>query len=165
MITQARISGDLKPAGLDWITALRAPAIKALLDSGALQMSLFDDRDMAGITSPEFPGERLIVCRNRALAGERARKRGSARRRWAALMSVPKFARLAAGERWIRTSGSGREGYGLAFVFCVMGLLFGAQLLGFEGAKQPDSLAGPPRVLVELNADPVAVAPRGIEQN
>src|SRR5207248_442763 len=48
---------------------------KALLDGGALQMSLFDDRDMAGITSPEFPGERLIVCRNRALASERARKR------------------------------------------------------------------------------------------
>ncbi len=75
MITQARISEDIKPAGLDWITALRAPAIKALLDGGALQMSLFDDRDMAGITSPEFPGERLIVCRNRALAAERARKR------------------------------------------------------------------------------------------
>src|ERR1700724_3725509 len=75
MITQARISEDLKAAGLDWITALRAPAIKALLDGGALQMSLFDDRDMAGITSPEFPGERLIVCRNRALAAERARKR------------------------------------------------------------------------------------------
>src|ERR1700736_4848150 len=75
MITQARITEDIKPAGLDWITALRAPAIKALLDGGALQMSLFDDRDMAGITSPEFPGERLIVCRNRALARERARKR------------------------------------------------------------------------------------------
>src|SRR6202011_1249088 len=75
MITQARITEDIKPAGLDWITALRAPAIKALLDGGALQMSLFDDRDMAGITSPEFPGERLIVCRNRALAAERARKR------------------------------------------------------------------------------------------
>src|SRR6202163_2270877 len=75
MITQARITEDLKAAGLDWITALRAPAIKALLDGGALQMSLFDDRDMAGITSPEFPGERLIVCRNRALAAERARKR------------------------------------------------------------------------------------------
>src|SRR5258708_1160236 len=75
MITQARIGKDIKSAGLDWITALRAPAIKALLDGGALQMSLFDDRDMAGITSPEFPGERLIVCRNRALAGERARKR------------------------------------------------------------------------------------------
>ena len=89
MITQARITEDLKAAGLDWITALRAPAIKALRDGGALQMSLFDDRDprsrvegvpgqdrdMAGITSPEFPGERLIVCRNHALASERARKR------------------------------------------------------------------------------------------
>src|SRR6266481_2414552 len=75
MITQARISEDIKSAGLDWITALRAPAIRALLEGGALQMSLFDDRDMAAITSPDFPGERLIVCRNRALAAERARKR------------------------------------------------------------------------------------------
>src|SRR6267143_4701497 len=85
MITQARISEDIKSAGLDWITALRAPAIKALFKGGALQMSLFDDRDMAGITSPDYPGERLIVCRNRALAPtgqarglkahERARKR------------------------------------------------------------------------------------------
>jgi hypothetical protein len=54
---------------------LRAPAIRASLDGCALQMSLFDDRDMASITTPEFPGERLIVCRNRALASERARKR------------------------------------------------------------------------------------------
>jgi DDE family transposase len=75
MITQARITKDLNTAGLDWITALRAPAIKALRDAGALQMSLFDERDMASITSPDFPGERLIVCRNRALAAERARKR------------------------------------------------------------------------------------------
>ena len=82
MITQARISEDLKAAGLDWITALRAPAIKLLCEGGALQMSLFKpapaqagDRDMAAITSPDFPGERLIVCRNRALAAERARKR------------------------------------------------------------------------------------------
>jgi hypothetical protein len=75
MITQARIGSDLKAAGLDWITALRAPAIKALREAGALQMSLFDQRDMAAITAPEFPGERLIVCRNQALAAERARKR------------------------------------------------------------------------------------------
>jgi len=75
MITQARITEDLSAAGLDWITALRAPAIKALRDAGALQMSLFDERDMASITSPDFPGERLIVCRNRALAAERARRR------------------------------------------------------------------------------------------
>ena len=75
MITQARIDGEIAPAGLDWITALRAPAIRELADAGALQMSLFDDRDMAAITSPDYPGERLIVCRNRDLARERARKR------------------------------------------------------------------------------------------
>ena len=75
MITQARITADLTAAGFDWITALRAPAIKALREAGALQMSLFDERDMASITSPDFPGERLILCRNRALAAERARKR------------------------------------------------------------------------------------------
>jgi transposase len=75
MITQARITEDLKSAGLDWITALRAPAIKDLLNSGALQLTLFDQRDMASITSPDFPGERLIVCRNPDLAAERTRKR------------------------------------------------------------------------------------------
>ena len=76
MITSARIEAELKPAGLDWITALRAPAIQALAaDDGPLQLSLFDDRDMAEISSPDYPGERLIVCRNPALAAERARKR------------------------------------------------------------------------------------------
>jgi transposase len=75
MITEARIAEDLKAAGLDWITALRAPAIKDLLNSGALQLTLFDQRDMASITSPDFPGERLIVCRNPDLAAERTRKR------------------------------------------------------------------------------------------
>lgn len=75
MITQARITEDIKAAGLDWITALRAPAIKALLASGALQLSLFDQRDIASITAPDFPGERLIVCRNPDLAAERTRKR------------------------------------------------------------------------------------------
>lgn len=76
MITAARIEGDLKPAGLDWITALRAPAIQALAgENGPLQLSLFDEKDMAEITSPDFEGERLIVCRNPALAEERRRKR------------------------------------------------------------------------------------------
>jgi transposase len=75
MITEARITGDIKSAGLDWITALRAPAIKDLLNSGALQLTLFDQRDMASITSPDFPGERLVVCRNPDLAAERTRKR------------------------------------------------------------------------------------------
>jgi Transposase DDE domain len=76
MITDARIREDLAPAGLDWLTALRAPAIQALAaDDGPLQISLFDERDMAEIASPDYPGERLIVCRNKALASERARKR------------------------------------------------------------------------------------------
>src|SRR6478736_7017937 len=76
LITAARISADVKSAGLDWITALRGPAIKDLLNSGDLQLTLFDQRDMASITSPDFPGERLVVCRNPDLAVERSRKRG-----------------------------------------------------------------------------------------
>ncbi len=75
MITQARLDEEIKPADLDWITALRAPALRGLVDGGVLQLSLFDQRNMAAITSPEFPGERLIVCRNPDLARERARKR------------------------------------------------------------------------------------------
>ena len=76
MITQARLTEDIKPAGLDWITALRAPAIQQLVQGGVLQLSLFDQRDMASITSPDFPGERLIVvCRNADLATQRGRKR------------------------------------------------------------------------------------------
>jgi transposase len=75
MITEARITEDVKSAGLDWITALRGPAIKDLLNSGTLQLTLFDQRDMASITAPDFPGERLVVCRNADLAAERARKR------------------------------------------------------------------------------------------
>src|SRR5499425_1738191 len=77
MITQARIEGDLKPAGIDWITALKAPAIQQLAaEGGPLQLSFFDERDLAEITSPDFPGERLVVCKNPALTEERRRKRG-----------------------------------------------------------------------------------------
>jgi len=77
MITQARIEHELIPAGLDWITALRAPAIQQLAaEGGPLQLSLFDERDLAEIESPDFPGERLVVCKNPALAEERRRKRG-----------------------------------------------------------------------------------------
>ncbi|MBK1671331.1 IS1634 family transposase [Rhodovibrio sodomensis] len=76
MITSKRIREELEPAGLDWITALRAPAIRQLVDDGPLQLSLFDDRDLAEIAAPEqFPGERLVVCRNPELADERGRKR------------------------------------------------------------------------------------------
>jgi transposase len=76
MITAARIRDDLKSSSLDWITCLRAPQIQALAQGdGPLQLSLFDERDLAEISSPDFPGERLIVCCNRDLAKERARKR------------------------------------------------------------------------------------------
>lgn len=77
MITNARIRDELEPAGLDWISCLRAPQIQALAaEGGPLQLSLFDERDMAEVAAPEaFPGERLIVCRNPLLAEERARKR------------------------------------------------------------------------------------------
>ena len=79
MITSARIDA-LKEMDEDqrfgWITALRAPAIKRLMtDDGPLQLSLFDEQDLAEITSPDFPGERLVACRNPVLAAERARKR------------------------------------------------------------------------------------------
>ncbi|MDP2726482.1 MAG: IS1634 family transposase [Dehalococcoidia bacterium] len=76
MIMEARIREDLASVeGLDWITALRAPAIQALAQQGAIQFSLFDQRDLAEITSPDYPGERLIACRNPLLAAERTRKR------------------------------------------------------------------------------------------
>jgi Transposase DDE domain len=76
MLTKARIRDDLKPAELDWITALRGPAIKALLAEGAIQPTLFDETSMAEITHPDYPGERLIACYNPFLAAERARRRG-----------------------------------------------------------------------------------------
>jgi hypothetical protein len=76
MITDARIREDLEPAGIDWITALRAPSIQQLAaEDGPLQLSFFDERDLAEIESPDFPGERLVVCKNHALAEERSRKR------------------------------------------------------------------------------------------
>jgi hypothetical protein len=76
MLTNARINDELRPAQLDWISALRAPQIKALVNEGALQLSLFDEQDLVEISSPEFPGERLVCCHNPALAEERTRKRG-----------------------------------------------------------------------------------------
>jgi hypothetical protein len=75
MITEARIEQTVKPAGLNFITALRAPAIRSLAEAGTIQLSLFDQRDLAEITSPDYPGERLVACRNPLLADERARKR------------------------------------------------------------------------------------------
>ncbi|HXY49862.1 MAG TPA: IS1634 family transposase [Terriglobales bacterium] len=76
MLTQKRIQEDLREhEGLQWITALRTPQIQALVAQGAIQMSLFDEQNLAEVTHPDYPGERLIVCRNPLLAAERARKR------------------------------------------------------------------------------------------
>jgi transposase len=75
MLTSARITDELRPAALDWISALRAPQIKALVNEGALQLSLFDEQDLFQISSPQFPGERLVCCHNPVLAEQRARKR------------------------------------------------------------------------------------------
>ncbi|HZD04541.1 MAG TPA: IS1634 family transposase, partial [Longimicrobiales bacterium] len=75
MLTQARITEELEPRGVDWITSLRSPTIRKLMREGPLQLSLFDERDLAEISSPEFPGERLLCCRNPLLAADRARKR------------------------------------------------------------------------------------------
>ena len=77
MITTARITDLRKLEGMAWITCLRHPAIKKLMaDAGPLQLSLFDEQDLAEITSPDFPGERLIACRNPHEAAKRARTRG-----------------------------------------------------------------------------------------
>jgi len=76
MITSARVQELRELGGFGWVTALRAPAIAALAaDDGPLQMSLFDQVNLAEITHPDYPGERLVACRNPALATERARKR------------------------------------------------------------------------------------------
>src|SRR5437868_1561576 len=110
LLTSARIEQTLRPAGLDWITALRAPAIKQLAAAGGpLQPSLFDDRDMAEITSPDYPGERLVVCKNPLLAEERARKR-------AELLAVTEneLARIAARARRARQPLRGAAAIGQA---------------------------------------------------
>ena len=78
LLTDARINEEIRPVeGLDWITALRSPAIGALVDSGELQLSLFDERDLFELRSADYPGERLVACKNPLLAEERARKRES----------------------------------------------------------------------------------------
>lgn len=110
MITAARIRDELRPAGLDWITSLRAPQIQVLAEEGGpLQPTLFDERDLAEITSPDWPGERLVVCRNPDLARERTRKR-------AALLAATEhdLARIAAAVRRKHTPLRGQAEIGLA---------------------------------------------------
>jgi transposase len=76
MLTSARIREDFVGVeGLDWVSGLKATQIQGLLEADAFQLSLFDEQDLAEITSPDYPGERLVVCRNPLLAAERARVR------------------------------------------------------------------------------------------
>lgn len=75
MLTSARIERLRERGGIGWVSALRAPAIRKLVEGGHLQLSLFDELDLAEISSPDHPGERLVVCRNPVLGAERARKR------------------------------------------------------------------------------------------
>jgi transposase len=98
MITSARIEALRELDGkYAWITALRSPQIRTLMaDDGPLQLSLFDQQDLAEITSPDFPGERLIACRNPALADERARKREALLTATEKLLA-PVITRVAAG--------------------------------------------------------------------
>jgi len=76
MLTEAQIGTLREHPGLGWISALRAPAIRALVESASLQLSLFDESNLAEIRAPEYPGERLVACFNPLLAEERHRKRG-----------------------------------------------------------------------------------------
>jgi len=109
MITSARIEEDLKQApGLEWITALRGPAIRKLVETGSLDVSLFDERDLAEISSPDYPGERLIVCRNPLLAEERKRKREDL------LQATEKeLERVAAATRRVKRPLQGKDRIGL----------------------------------------------------
>ncbi len=75
VLTKARLKEDVIPAELDFITALRAPSIKALVQQGAIQLSLFDEMDLFEVTHPDYPTERLVACKNPYLAEERTRKR------------------------------------------------------------------------------------------
>jgi hypothetical protein len=112
MITTARIDALRKLEGMGWLTALRAPAIARLAaDGGPLQLSLFDEQDLAEVSHPDYPGERLIVCRNPQLAAERARKREDLLAATEKL-AAPIIARVTAG----RLTGAGEIGVALGKV-------------------------------------------------
>jgi hypothetical protein len=133
MITTARIEAlrELDKT-YGWITALRAPAIKKLMaDDGPLQLSLFDEQDLAEISSPEFPGERLVACRNPVLAAGRARKREDLLAATEKLLA-PIAARVVAGKL------AGADAIGLA-----VGKVIGKYKTGkhFDVAITDDSLA------------------------
>jgi transposase len=108
MLTSARIESELRPAQLDWITALRAPQIKALVEAEALQLSLFDEQNLIEIAHPDYPGERLVCCRNPILGAQRTRKRDEL------LAATEKeLEKIAAATRRTRRPLRGREAIGL----------------------------------------------------
>ena len=150
MITSARIAalnqledGTRRP-GADaygWITALRAPAIRKLMaDDGPLQLSLFDEQDLAEITSPDFPGERLIACRNPVLAADRARKREDLLAATEKLLA-PLIARVQAG----RLAGAGPIGVEVGKVISTYktGKHFAVTITDDQPGRDPQ--AGPDR--------------------
>ena len=143
MITSARIEEDLKRApGLEWITALRGPAIRKLVDAGVLDVSLFDERDLAEISSPDYPGERLIVCHNPLLAEQRKRKREELLR-----ATEKELEKVAVATRRAKNSLHGKERIGLR-----VGRVLGRFKMGkhfkleiteqrFTYARNPDTIA------------------------
>ena len=139
MLTSARIEG-LRAEGLGWISSLRAPAIRALAQGGTLQLGLFDERGLAEITSDEYPGERLVVCRNPLLADERARKRDELLDATEAKLA-PIVARVAAG----RLSGADR-----------IGLAVGKVIDRFKVAKHFALDIADDRLVVTRKADAIA---------
>ena len=90
MVSQKAIAELRGQAGVDWITALKSVSIRSLVEQGHLQLGLFDQRNLAEITSPDYPGERLVACRNDALAKLRAHKRESLLQATEALLAVTK---------------------------------------------------------------------------
>ena len=171
MITSARIAalnqredGTARPDPYGWITALRAPAIRKLMaEDGPLQLSLFDQQDLAEITSPDFPGERLIACRNPVLAADRARTRDELLAATEKLLA-PLIARVAAG----RLQGAGPIGveagevigaYKTAKHFAVT---ITDTTLTIDTTAGPDRRRGRPgRVLRPAHPDPRRRARRG----
>ena len=111
-VTKVRISQLKALPGAGWITALRAPSIAALArDDGPLQMSLFDTCNFAEITDPRYPGERLICCRNPALAAQRAAKRESLLAATEEELSKIRASVLAGAERRRQDRDQGRQGH------------------------------------------------------
>ena len=110
MITSKRIEQTLRGVrGLEWISALRADNIKKLVEQGSIELSLFDERDLLEVHSPDYPGERLIVCRNPFLAQERARKRNELLEATEKLLE-----RIAAATRRAKRPLRGKEKIGLS---------------------------------------------------